>query len=153
MRIAGGFTGTHIPLKATSDAMTEVLAGRVDYFLGPIGLVSPHLKSGKLVALAVSSAKRSSALPDVPTTSEAGLPNAEYEGWIAMFVPSKTPRSIINRLNVETASTLRSPEVRARLEALAMSPWILSPEEFAAVLKNNFEMNAALVKAAGLMPN
>ena len=153
LRIAGGFTGTHIPLKATSEALTEVLAGRVDYFLSPIGLVSPFLKSGKLVALAVSSAKRSSALPEVPTTSEAGLQNAEYEGWIGMFVPSKTPRTIINRLNEETARTLRSPEVHARLEALAMFPMIMSPEEFAALLNNNFELNATLVKAAGLQPN
>ncbi len=153
LRIAGGFTGTHIPLKATSEALTEVLAGRVDYFLSPIGLVTPFLKSGKLVALAVASAKRSRALPEVPTTSEAGLPNAEYDGWIGMFVPSKTPRDIISRLNEETAHALRSPEVLARLETLVMSPMILSPEGFAVLLKNDFELNATLVKAAGLRPN
>ncbi|MFH1603565.1 MAG: tripartite tricarboxylate transporter substrate-binding protein, partial [Pseudomonadota bacterium] len=103
--------------------------------------------------LAVSGAKRSSALPDVPTTSEAGLVNAEYEGWIGMFVPSKTPRYIITLLNEETASTLRLPEVQARLKALAMSPMIMSPDEFAALLNKSFEMNATLVKAAGLKPN
>lgn len=153
LRIAGGFTATHIPLKATSEALTEVLAGRVDYFLSPIGLVSPFVKSGKLTALALASAKRSSALPDVPTTSEAGLANAEYDGWIGMFVPAKTPRTIINRLNEETASALRAPEVRARLDVLVMSPMVMSQDEFAALLKHDFEMNATLVKAAGLRPN
>jgi tripartite-type tricarboxylate transporter receptor subunit TctC len=153
LRIAGGFTATHIPLKATSEALTEVLAGRVDYFLSPIGLVSSSLKSGRLVALAIASKKRSGALPDVPTTSEAGLENAEYDGWIGMFVPAKTPRYIINRLNEETAIALRSPDVQARLDALVMTPMSMPPDEFRTLLKSEFDMNAALVKAAGLRPN
>jgi len=153
LRIAGGFTATHIPLKATSEALTEVLAGRVDYFLSPIGLVGSSLKSGRLVALAIASKKRSGALPDVPTTSEAGLENAEYDGWIGMFVPAKTPRYIINRLNEETAIALRSPDVQARLDALVMTPMSMPPDEFRTLLKSEFDMNAALVKAAGLRPN
>lgn len=153
LRIAAGFTGTHIPLKSTAEALTEVLSGRVHFFLSPIGLASPHVKSGKLVALAVSSSRRSSALPTVPTTAEAGLANAEYEAWMGMFAPSTMPREIIDRLNREVAKVLRSPELQARYDTIVMSPFIMQPDEFAAFLKKDFDMNAQLVKEAGLTPN
>jgi tripartite-type tricarboxylate transporter receptor subunit TctC len=152
LRIAAGFTGTHIPLKSTAEALTEVLAGRVDYFLSPIGLAKPYVQTGRLVALAVSSSKRSNAIPDVPTTAEAGLPNAEYETWMGMFAPSKTPRDIIDRLSMATARVLRSPELQTRFDTLVMSPLIMSPEEFSAFIKKDFELNAQLVMAAGLLP-
>lgn len=152
LRVAGGFTGTHIPLKSTAEALTEVLSGRADYFLSPIGLSSPHIKAGKLVALAVSSSKRSNAIPDVPTTAEAGLANAGYETWMGLYAPAKTPREIIDRLNSETARVLRSPELQARFDALVMSPLIMTPDEFAVYLKKDFELNAQLVRQAGLQP-
>ena len=153
LRIAGGFTGTHVPYKSSSEALTEVITGRVDYYFSPIGLATQFIKADKLVALAVSSSKRSSALPDVPTTVEAGLSNSEYDVWIGMFVPSKTPRVIVNRLNDETAKALRSPELREKIIALVMEPMNMMPVEFDAFLKKDFELNAALVKAAGVQPN
>lgn len=153
LRIAGGFTGTHIPYKSSSEALTEVMAGRVDYYFSPIGLATPFIKTDKLIALAVSSSKRSSALPDVLTTVEAGLPKSEYDVWIAMFVSSKTPRAIVNRLSEETAKALRSPELREKLNTLVMDPMIMTPVEFDAFLKRDFELNAELVKMAGVQPN
>ena len=152
LRVAGGFTGTHIPLKSTAEALTEVLSGRADYFLSPIGLSSPHIKAGKLVALAVSSSKRSNAIPDVPTTAEAGLANAGYETWMGLYAPAKTPREIVDRLNSEVARVLRSPDLQARFDALVMSPFIMTPDDFAAYLKKDFELNAQLVRQAGLQP-
>lgn len=152
LRVAGGFTGTHIPLKSTAEALTEVLSGRADYFLSPIGLSSPHIKAGKLVALAVSSSKRSNAIPDVPTTAEAGLANAGYETWMGLYAPAKTPREIVDRLNSEVARVLRSPDLQARFDALVMSPLIMTPDDFAAYLKKDFELNAQLVRQAGLQP-
>ena len=152
LRVAAGFTGTHIPLKSTAEALTEVLSGRVDYFLSPIGLSSPHIKAGKLVALAVSSAKRASAIPNVPTTTEAGVSNAEYETWMGLYAPANTPREIIDRLNREVARVLRTPELQARFDVLVMSPMIMTPDEFAAYLKKDFELNAQLVRQAGLLP-
>lgn len=152
LRVAGGFTGTHIPMKSTAEALTEVLSGRVDYFLSPIGLSAPHIKAGKLVALAVSSSKRSNAIPAVPTTEEAGVANAGYETWMGLYAPAKTPREIIERLNTEVAKILRSAELQPRFDALVMSPLIMNPEEFAAYLKKDFELNAQLVKQAGLQP-
>ena len=153
LRIAGGYKGTHIPYKSSGEALTEVIAGRVDYYFSPIGLAQQYLKTDKLVALGVSSIRRASSLPDVPTTIEAGLPNSNYDVWIGMFAPAKTPRAIVNRLNEETARALRSPELREKFNALVMDPMIMSPTEFDAFLKRDFELNADLVKAAGIEPN
>lgn len=153
IRIAGGFTGTHVPYKSSSEALTEVIAGRVDFYLSPIGLASPFMKTDKLVALAVSSSKRSAALPDVPTSLEAGLPKSDYDVWLGMFVPSKTSKAIVNRLNEETAKALRSPEMRKKYATLVMDNMIMSPGEFDSFLKRDYELNAELVKAAGVQPN
>ena len=153
LKVAGNFTGTHIPTKSTPEAMTEVLSGRADYFLSPIGLAVPHIKAGKLVALAVSSSKRSNVLPNVPTTAEAGVVNAEYDTWMGMYAPAKTPKDILERLNREVAKVLRLPELQARYETIVMTPLIMSVDDFAVYLKKDFEMNAQLVKQAGLSPN
>lgn len=153
LKVAGNFTGTHIPTKSTPEAMTEVLSGRADYFLSPIGLAAPHIKAGKLVALGVSSSKRSNVLPNVPTTAEAGVVNAEYDTWMGMYAPAKTPKDILERLNREVAKVLRSPELQVRYETIVMTPLIMSVDDFAVFLKKDFEMNAQLVKQAGLSPN
>ena len=153
LRLSAGFTGTHIPFKGSADALTEVIAGRVDFYYSPIGLAQPFLKSDRLVALAVSSTTRSSAMPDVPTTLEAGFPNTDYGVWIAMFAPARTPRAIIARLNEESAKALRSPELREKYGTLVMDNMIMTVDEFDAFLKRDFDVNAELVKAAGIQPN
>ena len=150
---AAGIKGVHVPYKSSAEALTEVLAGRVDYYFSPIGLAAQYLKADKLVALAVSSKTRSSTLPDVPTSLEAGLPNSDYEVWIGMFAPAKTPRAIINRLNEETVKALHSPQMRERLATLVMDPMPMSPGEFDAFIKKDIQLNADLVKAAGIEPN
>ena len=105
-----------------------------------------------LQALAVGSPRRASALPDVPTTAEAGVPGSEFNFWIGMMVPAKTPRAIVNRLNAEVLKALALPEVRERFVQLGADVWTLSPEQFDAYLKTEIVSNAALVKAAGLSP-
>ena len=153
LRMAGGFTMTHVPYKSSGEALTEVIAGRVDYYFSPIGLALQFIKADKLVALGVSSTRRSSALPDVPTTLEAGLPNSSYDVWIGMFAPARTPRAIVNRLNEETAKALRSPELREKFSNLVMDSMIMGADQFDAFLKKDFELNAELVKAARIEPN
>ena len=153
LNMAAGVKGVHVPYKSSAEALTEVLAGRVDYYFSPIGLAVQYFKTDKLVPLAVSSKVRSSALPDVPTSIEAGLPNSDYEVWIGMFSPAKTPRAIVNRLNEETVKALRSPELREKFNALVMDPMPMSPAEFDAFLKRDIQLNADLVKAAGIEPN
>ena len=153
LRLAGNFKWTHVPFKGSSDALVEVIAERVDYYFCPVGLASPFLKQGKLVAWAVSSTKRSNALPEIPTTVEAGLPNSSYDVWIGMFAPSKVPRSIITRLNEEAIKALRSPELQERYKTLIMDTMIMSVDEFNIFLTKDFELNAVLVKAAGVQSN
>jgi tripartite-type tricarboxylate transporter receptor subunit TctC len=152
-RSSAGVDAVHIPFKGGAEALTEVIAGRVDFFFGPVGLVLPHIREGKLVALAVNGTKRSPALPDVPTTLEAGFSDAEYPIWFGLFVPVKTPRDIVDALHRATVKALQSPKVSERLGALGVDPMILSPAEFDALVEKEVALNAALVKAAGLKGN
>ena len=125
----------HVPFKGGAEAMTEVIAGRIDFFFGPVGLGLSHVREGKLRALVVNGVERSSALPGVPTTLEAGVPNAEYPIWFGLFLPSKTPRDIVDKLHTETIKALQSTQVRGKLAALGVDPMPLSPTDFAALCK------------------
>ena len=149
-RRSAGMDAVHVPFKGGAEAMTEVIAGRIDFFFGPVGLVLPHIRDGKLRALVVNGAMRSSALPDIPTTLEAGIGNAEYPIWFGLFVPAKTPREIVATLHGETLKALQSPKVREKLVALGIDPMAMSPAVFAAHVQREIVSNAELVKAAGL---
>ena len=151
-RMAAGIQATNIPFKGSAEAVSEVMSGRVDYYFSPIAPVIGQIKSGQLLALAVGSPKRASALPDVPTTAEAGVPGSEFNFWIGMMVPAKTPRDIVNRLHAEVLKALALPEVKERFVQLGADAWTLSPEQFDAYIKAEVVSNAALVKAAGLSP-
>lgn len=142
----------HIPFKGGAEAMSEVMAGRVDFFFGPVGIVSPQLRDGKLAALVVNGAKRSAVLPDVPTTLEAGFANAEYPIWFGLFLPVKTPREIVDKLHRETLKALQAPKVREKLAALGLDPMVMTPKEFDAYVQKEVALNAALVKAIGIKP-
>jgi tripartite-type tricarboxylate transporter receptor subunit TctC len=122
----------------------------VDFFLAPVGVALPYVKEGRLAALAVTSANRSGALPEVPTTAEVGLKNAEYPFWIGVFVPAKTSREIVAALYRETLKALQDSTVRAKLAEIGVDQMILTPEEFDARIRNEIATNATLVKAIGL---
>ena len=140
----------HVPFKGGAEAMTEVIAGRIDFFFGPVGLVLPQVQEGRLRALVVNGAKRSSALPEIPTTQEAGIANAEYPIWFGLFLPAKTPREIVDKLHGETFKALQSPKVREKLAALGIDPMPMSPADFTTHVQKEIASNAQLVKAAGL---
>ena len=152
-RSSAGIEAVHVPLKGGAEAVTEVMTGRIDFFFGPVGVVAPRVREGKLTALLVNGAKRSSLLPDVPTTLEAGFSNAEYPLWLGVFVPAKTPRDIVDRLHRETLKALQAPKVRDKLAALGIDPMVLTPTEFDAHIEKEIAVNAALVKAIGLRPH
>ncbi len=152
-RLSAGIEVTSIPYKGTPESLTDVLSGRVDYCFCPIGNVMPMVKDGRLLALAVSSPRRTSSQPDIPTTQEAGVPNSTQPFWVGMGVPSKTPREIVNRLHAETVKALQSPEIKARWASLNQDVHIFSPEEFDAFLREDAASNAALIKAAHLKFN
>ena len=151
-RFSAGVEAVHIPFKGGAEAMSEVMAGRVDFFFGPVGIVSPQLRDGKLAALVVNGAKRSAVLPDVPTTLEAGFANAEYPIWFGLFLPVKTPREIVDKLHRETLKALQAPKVREKLAALGLDPMVMTPKEFDAYVQKEVALNAALVKAIGIKP-
>ncbi|MEO7402476.1 MAG: tripartite tricarboxylate transporter substrate binding protein [Burkholderiales bacterium] len=152
-RLAAGFEGTHIPFKGTPEAVTEVIAGRVDVYFCPVVSALSHLKDGKVLALAVGSPKRSSALPDVQTTLEAGFANSDYTFWVGMFVPSKTPKEIMARLYQETNKALALPDVRERLTKLGAEPMPMNAGEFDAFIRKEVGANGPLIKAAGVKGN
>jgi tripartite-type tricarboxylate transporter receptor subunit TctC len=140
----------HIPFKGGAEAMTEVMAGRVDFFFGPVALVLPQVRDGKLVALAVNSGNRSAALPEVPTLAEAGITDADYPIWFGLFAPAGTPREVVDRLSSETLKALQTTKVRERLAALGVDPMPMSPDEFAAHVAREVALNATLARNAGL---
>jgi tripartite-type tricarboxylate transporter receptor subunit TctC len=152
-RLSAGFEAQQIPFKGAPEALTEVLAGRVDFFFSPTLATLPLLQDGKLLALAVSGSTRAAALPDVPTTIEAGFPNSDYNFWIGMFVPMKTPRGIVERLYQETRKAAQTASVKEKLALMGGEPRQMVPAEFDKFIQSEIAMNAALVKAAGIKPN
>ncbi len=151
-RSQAGFQAVHIPYKGSPEAVTDVMSGAVDYYFSPVAPVLQHVRDGRLLALAVGSARRSSVLPDIPTTSEAGVPNSEFNFWIGMMAPAKTPRDIVARLHREVEKVLAQPEVRERLARLGADAWTMTPEAFDDYLRAEVESNAKVVKDAGLTP-
>jgi len=153
IRVAGGFSGVHVPFRGGPEALTEVMTGRVDFTSMGMSAALPLIKDGKLTALAVSTPNRSRTLPDVPTTIEAGLPDSDYVYWMGLFVPAKTPPTIVERLRSETEKALKNPNVVEKFAAQGIEPMPLSPSEFDALVKKEIQTNIALVKAAGLKFN
>ena len=149
-RLGAGIETVNVPFKGSPEALTEIVTGRVDFYFCPVNAVLPLLKDGKLVALAVGSTRRSLALPGLPTTLEAGVPGSDYNFWVGMFAPAKTPADVVNRLYRETAKALRASEVREKMARLGAEPMEYSPERFNAYLREEIAANAALVKAAGI---
>jgi len=149
-RSAVGIEANHIPYKGTPEALNEVMAGRIDWFFAPLVSALPLIKDGKLVALAVGTPKRSTVLPNVPTTLEAGYPGSDYTFWVGMFLPSKTPADVVARLHGETVKVLRSDTVRERLEKLGAEVVAMPQPEFAALVNREIGSSAELIKKVGM---
>jgi tripartite-type tricarboxylate transporter receptor subunit TctC len=151
-RLSAGFEGVHVPFKGGPEALTEVMTGRVDFYFVPVLPALPFIRDGKLLPLAVSTTTRASALPDVPTTIEAGFPDSDYNFWVGVFAPAKTPRDVIDRLQRETEKAVKSPAVADKLKAFGAEPMLMTPPQFESYVKDELAMNEKLVKAAGLKP-
>jgi tripartite-type tricarboxylate transporter receptor subunit TctC len=151
-RLSAGFEAIHVPFRG-GGFRPEVASGRVDFAFSPIAVAVPDIREGRLLALAVSSRDRASALPDLPTTLEAGYPNSDYAMWLGMFLPVKTPRAIVERLHDETMKALKLPALRERLATFDLEPMPMSPAEFDAFVRDEIVSQGALAKAAGLQPN
>jgi tripartite-type tricarboxylate transporter receptor subunit TctC len=152
-RLAAGFEAVHVPLKGAPEAITEVLAGRADIYFSPLPAALPFLQDGRLQALAVSSSNRTAMFPDVPTIAEAGYPAATYNFWVGLFLPSRTPAAIMDRLYQETLAALRLPLLQERLARIGADPMPLDRDGFARLIENELALNTKVAKAAGLTTN
>lgn len=145
-----GLDWTHIPYKGGGQAIIDVIAGQIPLVYTAVASSQQHVKSGKLRALGVSSAKRSSSLPDVPTFVESGLADFIVDSWVGILAPAKTPRAIVDRLNKETVAALAEPAIRERYSVLGIEPVGNTPEQFAAQIRDDLARWEKVVKQAGI---
>jgi tripartite-type tricarboxylate transporter receptor subunit TctC len=148
--ILAGTNLTHVPYKGVNLAMQDVMAGRIDLVVIGVPAAAPHVKAGKLHALAVIAPQRLPALPDVPTVAEAGLPGFEVTTWYGILAPAGTPRPIIARLNAELVKAMHSPEMKERLAGIGTEPVTNTPEEFAAYIHAEIAKWGDVIRKANL---
>jgi tripartite-type tricarboxylate transporter receptor subunit TctC len=144
-------TGTqmqHIPYKGAAQAMPDLLSGQIQLMFVSVPEALPHIKSGKLRAVGVTSKQRSPVLPDVPSLAEQGL-DFDVSAWFGVVAPAGTPRPIVSRYNAEIVKALQLPDVRARLAAIGMDPVTMTPEQFAQFIRDEIARWAPVVKASG----
>ena len=152
-RFAAGIQAQHVPFKGTPEALSETVAGRIDWFFAPMVSALSLVQSGKLKALAVGTAKRSDVLPQVPTTAEAGVPGSEYLFWVGLFAPAKTPGPIIDRLHDELAKIRSSAYMKERLDKLGAEPFLMAPAAFDKFIVDETAKSQQIVRAAGIKLN
>ena len=145
-----GIEGRAVPFKGAPEALTEVLAARVDIYFSPITPALTFLQDGKMHAIAVTAKKRSAILPDTPTTFEQGYADSEFGLWVGSYAPAKTPRDIIKKLHDETVKAINTPKVLAKLRDLGAEPMIMEPEQLDALVKKEVVSNADLARKAGV---
>ena len=151
-RIAAGFDGQHVPYRGTPEAVGDTMNGRTDFYFSPVVGALSLIREGRLQALAVGGPKRSSVLPDVPTTEEAGFKGSAYNFWVGMFAPAGTPPAIIAKLNTAVTAVLNTPEVKERLAALGADAAPTTPADFDKMVAREIAENAEIAKRAGIKP-
>jgi tripartite-type tricarboxylate transporter receptor subunit TctC len=147
-----GIDVLHVPYKGITPAMVDAVAGQVQFLISVIPAVLGTVKSGKLRALGVTSAKRTTLLPDLPAISET-VPGYEFIGWYSIFAPAKTPAGIVNKLNAGIGGALSAPEYREKFTALGTEPRSSTPQELAAYLRAETVKMRKLVKESGAKPD
>jgi tripartite-type tricarboxylate transporter receptor subunit TctC len=149
-RASAGIAATHVPYKGGAEALTDLLGGRIDFYYCPISTALPLIRDGRLIALAVSTPTRAPDLPDVPTSLEAGYPNSDYTVWYGVFMPSKTPRDIVQKFYTVASGILQTPAMKQKLAQLAVDPMPMTPEQLDAYVVNDLAANGKLLQAAAI---
>src|SRR5438552_3274143 len=149
-RMAAGIDAVHVPLKGSPESLTETMGGRTQFTWTPLTTAVGQIREGRLLALAVSTGRRSPAFPDVPTIAEAGFPRGEFNFWVGMLAPAHTPREVLARLNAETQRALQSADLKERLAKLGAEPMAMSPGEFDAFLRDEYAVLGEVMRAAGV---
>lgn len=156
MELLNRMTGiqlVHVPYKGTAPSILDLVAGRVSVTSASAISTMPHVRAGRLRALAVSSGKRSPSVPELPTVAEAGVPGFAVDQWYALFAPAGTPREVVAKLYGEIARTVARPETRERLLSMGLDPVGMPPEEFTVYLKAETDKWGKLVRDAGIRAN
>ena len=149
---AANFTGTQVPFRGTAEAMTELITGRLDMYSGVAPNAADLARAGEINVLAIEARKRSVFFPDVPTTIEAGFPGSDYNFWMGSYMPAKTPRAIVERLNSEVRNALQDEAIRSKINQLGGEVEIMSVDEFNAFIDKERNVNAEIVKLIGFTP-
>ena len=152
-RQMAGLELSHIPYKGVPEVITDAMTARLNFAYAPIGNTLPFIKDKRLTALAVSTAARSPALPDVPTIAEAGLPGYVFDHWYGMFAPAKTPRPVVNQISQEVARVLNIADVKTKISARGAVAKPSSPEEFDKFVRAEVEKITKVMKAGGMKIN
>ena len=139
----------HVPYKGSAPLMVDLIAGRVDMTFDSYAIYEPHIKSGKVRALGVTSRTRMSALPQVPTIAEAGVKGYEVSNWLGVFAPAGTPKDVLNKIHSALGRAMAAPDLRKQLVVLGIEPTFGTPEEFAALIRAELPKWAAIVKQSG----
>jgi tripartite-type tricarboxylate transporter receptor subunit TctC len=148
-KLAAGINVVHVPYKGTPEAITDTMAGRIQYFLSPVLPSMTLVKSGRLLALAVTTKERLPLVPEVPTIAEAAIPGFEYDGWYGLVAPAKTARTIVDALSKEVGRILRLPDVSERIASQGATPRPTTPEGFDALVRSEIIMRGKVFKASG----
>jgi tripartite-type tricarboxylate transporter receptor subunit TctC len=150
--VSAGTKITHVPYKGGAPAMTDLLGGQINLVFATAASAVPHIQSGKIRALAVTTTKRSQLVPDLPTVAEAGLPGFEANNWYGLVVPAKTPRPIIDRLHKDFVAVLNMPDIKDVLFKQGLDAAPSTPEKFGAYIKSETAKWAKVIKASGAKP-
>jgi tripartite-type tricarboxylate transporter receptor subunit TctC len=153
LKSMAGVNLVHIPYKGTAPAMTELIAGQISAMFNSMPSVLPHIATGRLRGIAVGSAKRSPAAPDIPTVAEAGLKGFQYVTWYALLAPAATPKDIIAKINAESVKALSQPEMVQRLSSQGAEPAPGTPEELGKFMRSEFEDWKKVIKSANIKLN
>ncbi|MGZ5144372.1 MAG: tripartite tricarboxylate transporter substrate binding protein [Burkholderiales bacterium] len=140
---------THSPYRGTPEALTDTMSGRIQFFVSPVLPAMPLIRSGRIVALGVTSPQRLPMLQDVPTIAEAAIPGFDYEGWYGVFAPARTPRAVVNKLSQEIGRALATPDVQDRILREGAAPRSMTPEQFDRMVREEIVMRGKIFKAAG----
>jgi tripartite-type tricarboxylate transporter receptor subunit TctC len=151
-KLVTGVDVMHIPYKGTQEVMTDLLGGRVEYYFAPISAALSSIRDGKLRAIAVSSARRSSSLPEVPTLAESGVPGFEFTLWFGVWGPAGMPADVVDKISKDVNRALADPGVRDRLAKLGNDTMSMTPAEFSQFVRKEIDDYARVIKAAGIMP-
>jgi tripartite-type tricarboxylate transporter receptor subunit TctC len=149
-KLAAGIDVVHVPYKGTPEALTDTLSGRVQYFFSPISAALAMVRDGRLVALAVSSGKRSGLLPHVPTVAEAGLPGFDYNLWVGVFAPAGTPADVVDKIGRSVNRVLDAADVKERMASLGAEAMTMTPAEFDKFVRAEMDDASKVVKAGGI---